>query len=77
LGRKKEEARKQRGKHQIPESKVPGQKNTKEPNVKDERSVNFKRPGGDEEGGAERRYLSFLLRKEELPATLPVHPKIP
>jgi hypothetical protein len=75
--RKKEEARKQRGKHQIPESKVPRQKNTKEPNIKVERSVNFKRRGGDGEGGAERRNLSLLWRKEELPVTLPVHPKIP
>jgi hypothetical protein len=40
--------------------------------------VNFKRRGGDEEGGAERRYLSLLWRnKGELPAALPVHPKIP
>jgi hypothetical protein len=28
-------------------------------------------------GGAERRNLSLLWRKEELPAALPVHPKIP
>ena len=81
VGKKRKEKKKKRENNEenikSQESKVPRQKNTKEPNIKVERSVNFKRRGGDGEGGAERRNLSLFWRKEELPAALPVHPKIP